>query len=248
MFTTATVATGQLVTPTANATLGVPNFLICSRRRCVVCGVPFSTRARPQRRFRPANLTAGSSPARSWAKDPDGDPLTYSVTKAPAHGGVVINADGTFTYAPDLAAAHEGVTDSFTATITESNSATHTHGLSGFLARLRGALNPATPGLNDGHSIQTAVVPVTVTPVNHAPITVSLTVGTPDPVTGDVTGTVVFTDSDGDPLGYTVAARPPGSVRVGADGNFVHTPTAEARHNAAKVGADTSASTDSPLQ
>ncbi len=244
MFTTATVATGQLVTPTANATLAsrISDLFTAALRRLRSSFFNSSPTATP---VQTSQSDSGIVTGTLGAKDPDGDPLTYSVTKAPAHGGVVINADGTFTYAPDLAAAHEGVTDSFTATITESNSATHTHGLSGFLARLRGALNPATPGLNDGHSIQ-AVVPVTVTPVNHAPITVSLTVGTPDPVTGDVTGTVVFTDSDGDPLGYTVAARPArGSVRVGADGNFVYTPTAEARHNAAKVGADTSASTDS---
>ncbi|MEX2174301.1 MAG: Ig-like domain-containing protein [Pirellulaceae bacterium] len=53
--------------------------------------------------------TAGSG--QLAAADIDGDSLTYSVVVGPAHGGVVVNADGTFTYTP---AANYNGPDSFT--------------------------------------------------------------------------------------------------------------------------------------
>ena len=35
------------------------------------------------------------------AVDPDGDPLTFTVTEEPEYGTVVVHRDGTFTYTPD---------------------------------------------------------------------------------------------------------------------------------------------------
>lgn len=42
-------------------------------------------------------LVSGRLPV---ATDPDGDPLTYGLGAAPAHGTVVVNADGTYSYRP----------------------------------------------------------------------------------------------------------------------------------------------------
>jgi len=59
--------------------------------------------------------------------DPQRDPLTFSVLTDPADGGVVMNADGTFTYTPDLGffgtdtftfIANDGENDSLPGTVT----------------------------------------------------------------------------------------------------------------------------------
>ncbi|RYX78252.1 tandem-95 repeat protein [bacterium] len=57
------------------------------------------------------------------ASDVDGDPLTFSVTTAPAHGTVVVNADGTYTYTP--ATGYVGA-DSFTITVSDGKGGTTT--------------------------------------------------------------------------------------------------------------------------
>ncbi|WP_316801641.1 Calx-beta domain-containing protein [Pedobacter frigidisoli] len=50
------------------------------------------------------------------ASDVDGDALTFTLTTTPAHGTVVVNADGTYTYTP--ATGYSG-TDSFTITVSD---------------------------------------------------------------------------------------------------------------------------------
>jgi gliding motility-associated-like protein/uncharacterized repeat protein (TIGR01451 family) len=54
------------------------------------------------------------------ANDPDGDPLTYTVSTAPEHGTVVINPDGTYTYTP--ATGYNGP-DSFVVTVCDDKGA-----------------------------------------------------------------------------------------------------------------------------
>jgi VCBS repeat-containing protein len=58
-------------------------------------------------------LASGSLPL---ATDPDGDPLTYGLGIAPAHGAVAIAADGTYSYRPD---ANYNGTDTFTYTVSD---------------------------------------------------------------------------------------------------------------------------------
>lgn len=50
------------------------------------------------------------------AIDPEGDPIVYSVSQAPAHGTVVVGADGSYDYTPDAGFAG---TDSFTVTASD---------------------------------------------------------------------------------------------------------------------------------
>ena len=50
------------------------------------------------------------------ATDADGDPLSFAKTTDPAHGQVVVNTDGTFTYTPD--SDYNGP-DSFTVTVSD---------------------------------------------------------------------------------------------------------------------------------
>ncbi|SHN32431.1 Ig-like domain-containing protein, partial [Chitinophaga sp. CF418] len=55
--------------------------------------------------------------------DPDGDPLTFAKDTDPAHGSVVVNTDGTYTYTP--AAGYTG-TDQFTIIISDGQGGTAT--------------------------------------------------------------------------------------------------------------------------
>ena len=67
-------------------------------------------------------------------------------------------------------------------------------------------------------------------PENQAPVAGAPGAQTVDPETGTVTGTLGFTDPDGDDLTYTVTTPPiGGTLTVAADGSFVYTPTAAAR-------------------
>ena len=96
-----------------------------------------------------------------------------------------------------------------------------------------------TYAVSDGTLTNTATVTVTVTPVNDAPTITAATVNTPA-ADGTVTGAVTATDPDNDTLTYTATTSTKGSVRIGPDGTFTYTPTAQARTDAAgTTGVDT---------
>ena len=64
---------------------------------------------------------------------------------------------------------------------------------------------------------------VTTTIPNDPPVTDDPIVGTPDQQTGEVTGTIVASDPDGDDLSYTVTSAPVhGTVTVDDDGSFAY--------------------------
>ncbi|WP_443943537.1 Calx-beta domain-containing protein [Pedobacter sp. AW1-32] len=73
----------------------------------------------------PAVTTPENTPVNGVisANDVDGDPLSFTVTTAPAHGTVVLNADGTFTYVP---ATNYNGTDSFVVTVSDGKGGTTT--------------------------------------------------------------------------------------------------------------------------
>ncbi|WP_177175901.1 Ig-like domain-containing protein [Sphingopyxis sp. YR583] len=125
------------------------------------------------------------------ASDPDGDPLSYAVTIAPAHGTVVVGADGSYTYTPD--ANFDGA-DSFTVTVSDGNGGT-----------------------------VLVTIPVTVTPVNDAPVASAL-----PPTTAQntpVNGQIIASDADGDPLTYTVTTAPAnGTITINPNGSYTYTP------------------------
>lgn len=63
------------------------------------------------------------------------------------------------------------------------------------------------------------------------------TIGTPDTVTGTVTGHVVFTDAAGAPLTYRASTDPSqGTVTINSDGVYTYTPTDAARLGALSGG------------
>lgn len=155
------------------------------------------------------------------ATDADNDPLTYSASK-PANGNVAVNTDGTFSYSPTSAArtavrTSGALTDSFTITVSDGY------------------------GGSKELNVTAAIAPFNSVPVAGNPM------GTADPRTGVVTGSVNAVDPDNDPLTYTagtISTAKGGMTAVTQAGDITYTPTAAARHAAARTGAPESDLTD----
>jgi VCBS repeat-containing protein len=210
------VTTGQTVT--ADATGADPFSTLLFNQTPTASGTPGGQGA--------AGVISGSIAV----DDPDSDTFAYTVSTKPTYGSVQVDGTGRFTYTPDKAAAHTGVVDQFTVTVSDASSGFHLHGIGGLL-------NLLTFGLlgSSGHT-STVTVRVTVAPVNAAP-TGTVSLGAPDSA-GVVAGRVIGADGDGDPLTYTGSAiTAKGAVVVNADGRFTYTPTAAARHTAAALSA-----------
>jgi uncharacterized repeat protein (TIGR01451 family)/gliding motility-associated-like protein len=125
------------------------------------------------------------------ATDADGDPLTFTVSSPPAHGTVVVNADGTYTYTP---ATNYNGTDTFTVIVSDGKG-----------------------------GATTVTVPITVSPVNDAPVATAPAITTNKNI--PVNGTITASDIDGDPLTFTVTTPPAhGTVVVNPDGTYTYTP------------------------
>ncbi|MCB0932848.1 MAG: VCBS domain-containing protein [Mycobacterium sp.] len=143
-----------------------------------------------------------------------GPRLTYRATTSTL-GTVSITRKGVFTYTPTATAMHaaagpggSATTDTVTITVR---------------------------GLWGGTSTTTVTVPIS--PRNSAPTAV-VSVGSPDALTGVVTGAVNATDADHDPLTYsTPDTTAKGSVILSAAGSFTYTPTTAARDDAAAPNA-----------
>jgi hypothetical protein len=143
--------------------------------------------------------------------DGDDDELTVTEVTQPINGTVTINDDGTLTYTPK---ANFSGADTFTYTVSDSESRWHIHGLAGLLGGLFGG---------DGGHTATGTVNVTVTAVNDAPVAVDDTADTPEDAA--VTINVLANDSDIDGDALTVASGDP-RVVVNADNTITFTPAA----------------------
>jgi len=170
------------------------------------------------------------------AADPDSTSLTYRVTQTPAHGSVAVSAGGNYAYTPDPEIAATGTTDSFRVSVSDADSGFHIHGLVGLINLLTFGL-VGTSGHTGSATVAVTVAPFT--PGNRAPVVGTPVVGSPNAVTGVVTGSVSATDADGDTLAYSApATTAKGAVSIGAGtGAFTYTPTVAARNNAAAPGA-----------
>lgn len=176
--------------------------------------------------------------------DPDGDPLRYrnpdgssATTWTTTKGGTVTvdPTTGVYTYTPDSADRHPASADNAAATGADSDT--------------------FTVVVSDRHGFNQAVtVRVPVDPTNEAP-TAPTTPAPPvvDPSDGTVTGTIGYTDPDGDPLYYrnaygtattTWTTNGGGTVTLNPDGSYRYTPTADQRHAAAADNAPDLAKSD----
>ncbi|MGV0991163.1 MAG: Ig-like domain-containing protein [Mycobacterium sp.] len=90
-----------------------------------------------------------------------------------------------------------------------------------------------------------AAVVTTAAVANVAPAISTVVLSSPNASTGAVTGTVKATDANSDKMTYkAVTSGAKGTVSITTAGVFTYTPTAKARHAAAKVGATTAVTTD----
>ena len=171
------------------------------------------------------NTSTGAVTGIVTATDPNADRMTYRATTS-TKGRVTITRAGVFTYTPTTTARHAAAklgapvssrADTVTVTVTDANGAT---------------------------ASRTVTVPILSR--NTAPVP-RLSVGTPNSITGVVTGSVRATDADGDTRTYagnTTTTK--GSVTVDkATGAFTYTPTPSARHKASAAGVATADKTDS---
>jgi YVTN family beta-propeller protein/VCBS repeat-containing protein len=171
----------------------------------------------------PPSATTGTVTGKVGAADPDGDTLTYTVITTTTKGTLTLKSDGTFTYIPTATARHAASTDNApTSTLTDS----------------------FTVAVSDGRggTVGTKIT-VNILPANKVP-TYSLTVGTPNATTGVVSGKVTASDADFDVRTFTASTPAKGTVVVTSTGAFTYTPTAAARHAAAKLGATAEDTTD----
>ncbi|MEI6253773.1 MAG: Ig-like domain-containing protein [Mycobacteriaceae bacterium] len=70
----------------------------------------------------PSQLQGTTSPEEGTLNvwDADGDPVTFTVTAAPEHGTVNVDADGFYIFTPDAGLARTGGTDSFTVRVADA--------------------------------------------------------------------------------------------------------------------------------
>ena len=114
------------------------------------------------------------------------------------------------------------------------------------LAATRRQLGTATPVVAPAATVSTGqLTPAPAAAVvNQPPAISTIVVGEPNSTTGAVSGTVTAADPNGDAMTYKATTSTKGTVAITAAGVFTYTPTATARHAAAKIGATTSATTD----
>ncbi len=142
--------------------------------------------------------------------DVDGDRLTAKLVTGPAHGDVVLNADGSFSYTPDT--DFHG-TDSFSYTVSDGTSSPHLHGLLGLFGQGHTDGAPAT--------VRIAVLPGQLPYAGYD----SLSTKPDEPLTIDP-DTLLANDFDalGRPLQVQHKDPEYGTLQVDDEGNLVYTP------------------------
>lgn len=168
-------------------------------------------------KINPPSTTTGAVTGNVIAADADGDPVKFALVGAPTKGTVSVSSTGAFTYIPTATARHAAaavgapstaLTDSFTVSVSDGRNAA--------------VISTVTVG---------------ILPANKVPV-VSVSIGTTYASTGVVVGAVKSTDGDYDVRTYNATTLPTkGTVVVSSTGGFTYTPTAQARHAAAKIGA-----------
>ena len=213
---TVTISDGQDGSTTVLVTVAVAPGVVTPGNRAPVAGI--STVGIP-------DPSTGVVVGHMSGTDPDGDIVAYSGTQTTSKGGVVVQADGSFTYTPSPTARHNAARDG---------------------AAEADLADAFTLTVSDGKGGSAAVpVAVGIAPVNSAPVLGIPVLGTPDASTGVVTGSVSATDADGDVLiysGSTTTSK--GGVVVDPTGGFTYTPTSAARANAAGLDAPDSEKVD----
>jgi YVTN family beta-propeller protein len=160
-----------------------------------------------------ANPANGAITGSINIKDPDGDPLAYSAAVAPTKGSLTFDpVTGTYTYTPTQAArdaaAQTPATDTFTIRAADSS----------------------------GASVTTAPITVSISPTsvaNRAPQAGTPSIDTRNTATGAVSGSLNFSDPDGNPMTYSVPTQPSSGTVTLVGSRYTFTPYQSARDAAA---------------
>ena len=146
------------------------------------------------------------------ATDVDGDALTFTKATDPAHGTVLVNADGTYVYTP---AANYNGPDSFTFRVTDGNGGTVT----------RTVTMSVTP-VNDAPVADNETASTPEDTALNVPAASGLLVGDTD-IDGDALSITQFTvagDATVYSAGSTATIASVGTLRINANGSYVFTP------------------------
>ncbi len=135
------------------------------------------------------------------ATDEDGGTPTFALVDAPAEGSVIVNPDGSFSFAPGD--DFKDLTDGDSRDVTFTYEATDAQ----------------------GKVSDTATVTVTITGIDHAPVVTDMSLTTPEGQV--VAGSLTATDEDGGNHTFTLITPPSkGSVTVNPDGTLSFAPGA----------------------
>ncbi len=182
---TYTVTDGVATSNVATVSLTV----VATNRAPVAVGDSYSTNE-------DTSLTVAAPGVLNGDSDPDGDPLSAAVVTGPAHGSLLLNANGSFTYTP---AANYNGSDSFTYKVNDGQ-------VDSSVATVALTINP----VNDA--------PVAVADTRAATEDTMLTVSSPGVLAND-------TDLEGSPLSATLVRNAlHGTVTLSADGSFTYVP------------------------
>ncbi|MEZ5209822.1 Ig-like domain-containing protein [Gordonia sp. (in: high G+C Gram-positive bacteria)] len=135
--------------------------------------------------------------------DPDGDTVTVSITGA-QHGTVVRNANGTFTYTPDVD-----------------------------YRRGQGYTETLTVVADDGHGLTTTqVISIEVVKTAQPPVIDKVSIPSTLPAgTATATFTVTAHAPDGGPVTVEILGAKHGTIKDNGDGTFTYTPDGAYRHS-----------------
>lgn len=174
--------------------------------------------------------STGRVRVRLEATDSDSARLRIRVPDTTLRGRIVTrilkagSTQAAFTYTPNAAARHAAAADN---------------------APASAASDMFTVRVFDGEGGRTSTpIAVAISPANSVPTGTS-TVGTPNPATGVVTGSIDCADDDDDALTFSSSTPSKGSVLLSSSGSFTYTPTAAARTAAGLPGATVADHTDS---
>jgi gliding motility-associated-like protein len=138
--------------------------------------------------------------------DVDGDALTYTKGSDPAHGTVVVNSDGSYTYTPTK--DYTG-NDSFTVTVNDGKGGTTTATVNITVTPVNN--NPIT-------------TPLSVTTPEDTPLNGNVLTNVTDPDGDPISVTGITVNGINYPAGTTVTIPGVGTVVVNSNGNYVFTP------------------------
>lgn len=195
---------------------------------------------------------AGFEPPSSTALPVGGPLMSVAVESVPPHAALPVMAAPTSTPAPAGALVESVLAPLLGGDRDTSVDSPVSWVMLAAARRQIGAANaaiPAAAAVSTGQVVAPAAASAAsgfpaAAVANRPPVINSVTLGAPNTSTGAVSATVKAIDPDGKKLTYKAASSAKGKVTISSAGVLTYTPTATARHAAARVGATPAVTTD----